>query len=185
MGWALSFGGTLCVRISEGIMTLSDLGSLGEAISGLAVVLSLLYVAYELRMNTRTSRAVSAAASQDSTAAFNEFLAGQPDLLEIYLRAADRGTLAGLAPEEALRVTLSLRSLLQRYESMFFRYEAGLMEERVWETRRNWMAGFLKTSLASELWSAERQSSLYTSDFVNDIDSVSGIALDPTGKRSA
>jgi hypothetical protein len=36
------------VRISAGVMTLSDLGSPGEAISGLAVVLSLLYLAYEL-----------------------------------------------------------------------------------------------------------------------------------------
>jgi hypothetical protein len=131
-------------------MTVSELGSLGEAISEFAVVVSLLYVAYELRTNTRTMRATSAAQGQDSVAEFNEALATDAGVAELLAHAAEQGTLESLTPEENFRVTLMLRAFAQRYESIYFRYEAGLLEERVWTVRRNWMAGFLKTPMAAE-----------------------------------
>ena len=40
-------------------MTLSDLGSIGELIGGVAVVVSLIYVALQIRQNTRAIRASS------------------------------------------------------------------------------------------------------------------------------
>lgn len=165
-------------------MTLTELGNLGEAISGFAVVVSLLYVAYELRTNTRTLRATSAAEGQDSIAGFNEMLATHPDMTDLWARVAAQGTLENLSPEEALRVTVVLRALTQRYESMYFRYEAHLLEERVWKVRRDWLAGFLKTPAAAEWWNAERQSSLYTPDFIADLDSVPGAAIDPVGSAA-
>ena len=38
-------------------MTLSDLGSLGEAIGGVAVLISLIYLAVQIRHNTKATRA--------------------------------------------------------------------------------------------------------------------------------
>jgi len=165
-------------------MTLIELGSLGEAFSGLAVVISLLYVAYELRSNTRTVRAASAGESQDSMAAINELLAGAAGLADLVALAVHRGTLDGLTREEAFRVRAILRANMQRFESMYFRYEAGLLEERVWAVRRDWMAGFLKTPLVAEWWHAERDSSIYTGDFIMDVESVAGISLDSSTQRS-
>ena len=127
-------------------MTLEALGNVG----GLAFVISLLYVAFELRVNTRMVRASSAGQSQDSLASINDLLFSDAEFAEIHTRAAQQSTLEGLAPDEALRVTVFLRANLQRFESMYFRYEAGLMEERVWGVRRNWLAGFLKTPLVAE-----------------------------------
>ena len=166
-------------------MTLSELGSLGEAISGFAVVVSLLYVAYELRANTRTMRATSAAQGQDSVATFNEAFVSDPDLAELFVRAAEQGTLEDLTPGEAHRVTCVIRALAQRYESMYFRYEAGLLEERVWAVRRNWMAGFLKTPLGAEWWSTERQSLIYTGDFIEELERAPGGSIGPLGTVSA
>ena len=38
-------------------MTLSDLGSLGEFVGSIAVVLSLIYLAFQIRQNTKSIRA--------------------------------------------------------------------------------------------------------------------------------
>lgn len=162
-------------------MTLGELGSLGEAISGFAVVVSLLYVAYELRTNTRTMRATSAAQGQESVAELNQAIAADGELADLIARAGEQGTMAALSPGEAFRVTLTLRALAQRYESIYFRYEAGLVEERVWTVRRNWIAGFLKTPMAAEYWSTDRRSSMFSEDFIAEVESVPGESFGPLG----
>ena len=162
-------------------MTLGELGSLGEAVSGFAVVVSLLYVAYELRTNTRTMRATSAAEGQESTAEFNQTLAADAELADLISRAGEHGTLTSLSTGEAFRVALTMRALAQRYESIYFRYEAGLVEERVWAVRRNWIAGWLKTPMVAEWWSTDRQSSIYSEDFISEVESVRGESIGPLG----
>jgi len=164
-------------------MTLEALGNLGEFVSGLAVVISLLYVAFELRTNTRVVRASSAAQSQDSLASINDLVATAPELAELYARAASQGTLAGLEQHEVLRVTTFLRANMQRFESMYFRYEAGLLDARVWEVRRDWLAGFVKTPLVAEWWGDERHSSLFMPDFIADLESVDGVSVSAMGQR--
>jgi len=82
-------------------------------------------------------------------------------------------------------VILLLRANMQRFESMYFRYEAGLLEERVWGVRRNGLAGFLKTPVVAEWWSAERDSSAFTPEFIADLDSVAGVPVGPSGQRVA
>jgi len=74
-----------------------------------------------------------------------------------------------------------LLAVTQRYESMYFRFEAGLLEERVWAVRRNWMGGFLKTPAVTEWWITERHSSLFTPDFIADVESVQGGSIDSMG----
>jgi len=164
-------------------MTIENLGNIGEFVSGLAVVVSLLYVAYELRSSTRTVRASSAALSQDSLASINDLLASNPELAGIWARAGERGTLEGLKPDEALRVVVFLRANMQRFESMYFRYEAGLLEERIWKVRREWLAGFLLNPLVAEWWRTDRDSSLFTPDFIADLECVDGVPLDWSGQR--
>ena len=165
-------------------MTLNDLGNLGEAVSGLAVVISLLYVAYELRSNTRTMRATSAAASQDTVAEYTLALAANSPAAELLARAVDHGSLGSLTSSESLQVTSWLRSLVQRMESMFFRYEAGLLEERVWAVRRGWLAGFVKRPLVAEWWQVERESSIYTRDFIVHIEAAEAEPIGPRGTAS-
>jgi hypothetical protein len=59
-------------------MTLEELGNVGEFVSGLAVIITPVYLAFELRINTRTFRASAAAVSQDSMASINDLLATHP-----------------------------------------------------------------------------------------------------------
>jgi hypothetical protein len=165
-------------------LTLDEFASLGEALSGLAVVVSLLYVGFELRANTRSVRASSAALSQDSLAAMNEMIAAESGLASLLTRADREGSRDKLDADEAFRVTLLLRSNMQRFEAMYFRYAAGLLEEKVWLVRRNWLAGWLKTPLVADWWRTERHSSLYTDKFIADVESAAGAPVVSPGQRS-
>lgn len=165
-------------------MSLETLANIGEFVGGLAVIISLLYVAHGLRTNTRTMCASSAAVSQDSLASLNELVASDPELAELLARATERRTLEGFKREEVIRLSAFLRAATQRFESMYFRYEARLLEERVWEVRRKWLAGFLKLPYVAEWWSAEREISVFMPEFIADLESVRGVDLDSVRYRA-
>jgi hypothetical protein len=163
-------------------MNLEQLANIGELIGGFAVVLSLLYLAYELRSNTRSARAISAADSQDSLAAINELIASDKKLAGLMAKLQAEGTLKNFSGPELVRVTLALRANMQRFESMFFRYEAGLLEERVWSVRQTWLAGFIRTPAVAEWWASEREAFLYTQEFIDAIEGARGAPVDSIGR---
>ena len=164
-------------------MNLEELANLGEAISGFAVIFSLLYLAYEVRRNTQFQRATSASESQDSLAIINELIASDEPLAELFSRVVASGSLEALTPQESIRFMALACANMQRFESMYFKYEAGILEPRIWSLRRNWMAGFLKQPGIAEWWVGERESSLFSQEFIQDIESVDGINMAPSTQR--
>ncbi len=149
------------------------LANLGEAVGGFAVVITLLYLAYELRTNTKTMRAVAASQSQESLAEFNSLMATSPDLVGPWASANEAGTLQSLPTDQQVQVTLMLRSIMQRFESIYFQYEAKILDERNWQVRKHWLAGWLSNPVVAEWWRTERESSFFTDDFIQQVESVS------------
>ena len=171
--------------------TVQVLGNLGEFVGAIAVVLTLVYLANQVRYskealseNTNSVRAAAAAATQESLATLNELLASDSDLAKLYSRMVDQGSLDGFAGDERLRFIGLMRANAQRFESMFFRFEAGLLHERIWNVRRTWFAGWLQTPGVAQWWAEERGSSCYTNEFIEDVESAAGIALGPSTQRA-
>ena len=167
------------------------LGNFGEFVGAIAVVLTLGYLAIQVRNskaavseNTKSIRSAAAAATQDSLAAINELIASDSSLASLLDRVSEQGSWEGLSSDERLRVTALNRANAQRFESMYFRYEAGLLQPRVWTVRRNWFSGWIKTPAMAAWWLEERESSIYTDEFIEDIESVPGIVLGPSGQKA-
>ena len=99
-------------------------------------------------------------------------------------RVSEQGSLEGLSSDERLRFTAVMRANTQRFESMYFRYEAGLLQPRVWTVRRNWLSGWIKTPAMAAWWVEERESSCYTDEFIEDIESVPGISLGTSTQKA-
>src|SRR5215469_17016584 len=68
-------------------MTLSDLASIGSFVSGIAVLVSLVYLAIQVRQNTRNLRAQTAVSHYQMVAHLDEMVADPR-----YLDAFDKGT---------------------------------------------------------------------------------------------
>ncbi|MFV1988710.1 MAG: hypothetical protein ACC682_15655 [Gemmatimonadota bacterium] len=68
-------------------MSIQDLGSLGEFVGAIAVVLSLIYVSLQVKQNTRALRGAAVAAVSDRSADAMAMVAQDPDLADIIAKA--------------------------------------------------------------------------------------------------
>ncbi len=113
-------------------MTLQDLGNLGEFIGAVAVVLSLVYVAYQIRQNTiqmaehsRSLRLATNDATADQFSKFRDPLIRDPQMASLWLRG--REDFSALSPEEQVQAGAMFQELLFANQSTFLRVHEGVM----------------------------------------------------------
>ncbi len=136
-------------------MTLQDLANLGEVIGAIAVIASLIYLAFEIRQNTRAMRR---AATQDIHRSLNDqarCLVESPDLAALAFRASQRPE--ELTGEERFRFQMLLTYLFSNFELAMEYYREGLLGDDIIE---GWMKGIrplFENPLVVEWWEAEGQ----------------------------
>ena len=96
-------------------MSLEDLGNIGEFVAAVAVVVSLIYLAVQIRQSTGTARANSV---QDLTENLMKGLETllEPERAELYLRGAR--SYSELNPEEKLRFQQIVGLLVSRFDTV-------------------------------------------------------------------
>lgn len=155
-----------------------------ELIGAIAVVVSLLYLAWEVRTNTRTLRADSAREAQIQWATVNERLYESPNL-NIISRAFDPDSNADDFTDEEKRIVFFFaRSIMQRAESELFQYQAGLLDPPIWKGHLLWVAGFVRLPVFKDWWETERNQPFYTQAFRNCFEDVSDAPLAPDLMRA-
>jgi hypothetical protein len=126
-------------------MTLQELGSLGEAVSGLAVIVSLVYLAMQIRQNTVALRSASYHQAAEQT--WSALLAATHDQA---LAEAWFGDLPGYAPEHARIIALDT-SVLYGFENMLRIKEEGMVDADVWENVITNSLAYLKSPRVQQL----------------------------------
>ena len=152
-------------------MSLEQLAALGELVGGLGVIATLLFLALEVRSNSRILRANAKTAGMESFANYNEMIATDPFVAPI-IQAMLRGEGARLDEVERFRFTAVVRALIQRMEAQYFQYVEGLVDEAYWTQRRVWLKGFLENPALQEWWELEARSAQVTEEFVRHINST-------------
>jgi predicted Zn-dependent protease len=147
-------------------MDLSALADLGDFLSGIAVIVSLIYLAAQIRQNTRTLRAASFQALSDSLSDRTFRIAESSELQDLF----DRG-LRGeeLSEQEASRFQRLMASLMRVASSSFVQYRAGLLTEDQWQAFRVMPLAFLASRGGRDWWRAWRR--VFDSDFAAYVDS--------------
>ena len=109
-------------------MTIQDWGAIGEIIGGVAVLVSLIYLAFQIRQNTReVARGVEATrldAFERSVASGNrirELLILNPDLSSLFLRGLH--DFHGLDRAEKFRMNMLLRNMFSEFQSAYVRQQ--------------------------------------------------------------
>ena len=74
---------------------------------------------------------------------------------------------------------------MQYFEAMYFRFEQGVLEDRVWEHRRSYIGSFIRIEPVADWWSLERESSAFTEGFIADIESTEGFAMGELGQHAS
>jgi hypothetical protein len=108
-------------------MTLSDLASIGSLVSGMAVLVSLIYMNLQTRQNTKHTMALIQQGRTEGITDWLNALASDPSLLECYLR----GTAAdpSMNDLEAARYVVLSTARFYSYEDQFYQHQEGLLGE--------------------------------------------------------
>ena len=110
-------------------MTFQDLANLGDAIGGVGVVISLLYLAVQIRQNTRAVRSASNHQAAEQTWNYCLAIAQDASLAELI---AKRGERQSLTRAEHIRLNVSNQALIYGFENMLRLHEEGMIDPNVW-----------------------------------------------------
>ena len=121
-------------------MTLQDLGSIGEFVGSIAVLITLVYLAVQIRQNTKsmdeTRRLAITQSQQDWTSMFNGAMltaAESEHIPRLMVQARDEG-ISTLIPEDRLRLGYFLAAMAARLDMLHLQYESGFLSEETYQS---------------------------------------------------
>ena len=146
-------------------MTLTDLANISDAIGGIAVVVTLIYLAIQIKQNTRMMRASAHHAANHLAVDINLALGTDPQLAEVLLRGSkDRSE---LSPSQGLMFHLMMRSIFSGAEDFYIQTREGLLDRGMWESRKHSMHQYLLQPGIDAWWSQNQ--ALFSKDFVVEL----------------
>jgi hypothetical protein len=110
-------------------MTLDDLANLGQVIGALAVVISLIYVAYQIRQNTNAVRSATAQAVHEHFSNWYNLVSADAELSRI--AASGLRDYASLSEQERVRFVATFMSFLSYSQNAFLKWREGLLKPAI------------------------------------------------------
>ncbi len=149
-------------------VTLEDLGNTGEFLGAIAVLISLIYLALQIRHNTMTVRAVTSAAVSESLARVTEVVGADPQTARVYtLGLAGDST---LSPEESFQFNYLFATYMRRVENAYYQQLRGFVDSEHWQTTDRILSLAMELPGARRKWEGAR--SVYSDQFVAYVDRI-------------
>jgi hypothetical protein len=114
-------------------MNLSDLANLGQIIGAVAVVISLFYVASQIRQNTNAVRSATAQTVHEHFAKWYHLVAADDELAQIVPKGLRDYT--SLSEKEKVRLVATFMAFLSYSQNAFLKWREGLLAPPLW---RGW-----------------------------------------------
>jgi hypothetical protein len=111
-------------------MNLNDLANLGQIVGALAVVISLFYVAHQIRQNTNAVRSATAQTVHEHFANWYQMVAADPELASI--TASGLRDYSSLTEQERVRFVSAVMSFLSYSQNAFLKWREGLLASPLW-----------------------------------------------------
>jgi hypothetical protein len=135
-------------------MELNQLGSVGEFISSIGVLATLIFLVVEMRRNNRLQlRAAAKQTAREDVTSLQSLL--QEDVAELFLRGNEQG-LSSLTPVERYRFDLAYVIWLHSIEQAYADFHAGTYPAENLVAYENSVPGFLSTPGGAEWWNQRK-----------------------------
>ena len=131
-------------------MTINELGSIGEFIAAIATLVTLIYVAVQIRQNTLATRAASHHAITDTMNQTNHLVTADAEVARIWVTGrADRGA---LSEEERERFDLLMLSYFHVFDTLHYQARIGTGDRELLLAEEKGFARLLSLPGISEWW---------------------------------
>ena len=144
---------------------IETLGNLGDFIGGIAVVITLMYLAIQIRQNTRAVRASSRQAVVDSYRTLNRLLI-DPSVARSF--STGLTSYPNLPFEERSRFSALMNEHVLFFQSVLALFESGQLEDHTYNIYREWIATVIASPGGSAWWNTVRP--IYTNATVEALD---------------
>jgi len=112
-------------------MNWEAIGAVGEIVGALGVILSVLYLAIQIRKDARARVADTSHSIAARAGAVQQILSENRELAAAW-RTALTGNLESLKDADRTQFEAFLSVITRSYEDAFYQFREGLIEERVW-----------------------------------------------------
>jgi len=143
-------------------MTLEHLASIAEIVSSIAVVISLVYLAVQIRSNTEAERSATNQAIVSDFGALNNTMASTPELSYLFVEAMEN--YHQLSPDQKARISQMFFQCFRFFENMFYQHKKGYLDEEVWIGWKRLMLTYWSRPGFRTWW--EHRRDVYSESFV-------------------
>ncbi len=130
-------------------MTIMELGAVGEFVGAIAVVVTLIYLAVQMRQNTNALKLATARSVTEELQDSFSLLASNQELADIFVTASGELALQGA---ERVRYYTLTSNLVRVYENAFLQSRAGAMEQAHWEGLTRLMIDYTSMAAFQQYW---------------------------------
>lgn len=157
------------------MMSIEELGALGELVGAIASVVLLAYIAIQIRHSSKTlehnTRAIQAATRQAFTAQDQAYLCSALDSSILAVAAAKLESGEDLSPLELSQLVGRQHVNFRVFESAFSQHQRGVLDEGEWERYRRIIAFLMRADEPTrQMWTGMRE--LFHPDFITEVESL-------------
>jgi hypothetical protein len=131
-------------------LTLQELGSLGEFVGAMVVVVTLIYFTVQLKQATNSIRSSVAAIGTGYTTQVWQLPIDKPEVADL-IQKGNKG-IDDLTENEFLRYHLFQGTVLRSFEQYFILYELGSLTEPQWNAWRDPLEKYLREPGVRQCW---------------------------------
>ena len=164
-------------------MDWNAVAAVAEILAAIGVIVSFVYVAAQIRQNTRSVRGATHQAFSELFAHINEVLGRDTESIRVFISGPER--IEELEDIERGRFISQMLTVFLVFEIAFDNHGRGLLERQYWERVHRMLAWYLKEPGVVVFWQIMR--SWYTEDFACYVDSelaALGAVRDPQARAT-
>ena len=133
-------------------MNWDAVGAVAEAVGGLGVILTLFYLALQIRSSNRVAKAQSRQSMTEFAMGISRFRTEHAD------RYAKIASGQSLSPGDKEFLYWSHMQMITYGEAYFQQFQLGLMPDSHWEGFSNWIDAYIESPGFTDFWHSDRSS---------------------------
>lgn len=147
-------------------MNWEAMGAVGEMVGAVGVIVSLVYLALQIRRNSNVTRSATRQAISETQIELSLRIAENPDLRAALGRWF--GDTATIMQDDDLCDFNLGRAMLRAYENQYHQFKYGTLDAELWNAYSNGIKAILSSAKSRAWWALSR--SHFSSDFVSFVE---------------
>jgi hypothetical protein len=149
-------------------MNWEAIGAVGELLGAIGVILTLIYLAIQIRQNTESSLLTAEASYGREFVAWHARVTAQPELGEIWDTAL--GNTGELSKEEVRRFIWLIAEFFLIFEGQYKLYQKNCISEDSWQSKVEVVHELLRNSIVEQWWG--KRITPFSGEFMDYVDSL-------------